>query len=299
MILHQGYIPTPPAQLDKVYKQLDAIQGGALFGDVAGHLTGLGAGKLSTPFKSVMKFCPTAFGDDAQTGPDCTTHGTRNASDIPRAVEIDIKGEPESWEARGATEALYGYRGHTGGGMNPGLATEFVVKHGLLLRKKYDFADLSKYNFSIGDRWGQNGPPQACLDEADKHPCKFFLRLTSVEQARDALAAGYGIHGGSQYGNDGKRNSKGVARFNGSWNHDMAWGAADETGDDLYFMVLQSWGDWNSGGHPDWGPLPTGAFLIPSADANYMIRNGEFWAIGDTVGWPARELPNYGSGDYL
>lgn len=299
MILHTGYIPTPPDQLDRVYKQLTAIQGGAMFGDVAGHLKGLGAGKLSTPYKSVVKFQANAFEDDAQTGPDCTSHGTRNAADIARAVEIDIKGEPESWEARGATEAIYGYRGTASAGMNPGRATEFTIKHGLLLRKKYPFADLSVYNFSVGDRYGRSGLPQAFLDEADLHPCRFFLKVESVEDARDALAAGYGIHCGSDYGNDGTRDSKGRAIWNASWGHDMCWGAADETGDDLEFLVLNSWGKWNRGGMPAWGPIPGGSFIIPSRDAARMIAEGECWAIGDVLGWPARELPNYGAGDYL
>lgn len=299
MKLWQGYIPTDPVQMEKTEKLIASIQGSPMFSDVAPHLKHFGAGKLSLPFKSAMKFQADIFADEPQVGPDCTTHACRNATDTSRAVEIDIRGEPESWEARGATEGLYGYRGNTGDGMNPGRATDFCIKYGLLLRKKYPFADLSTYKFSYGNNWGRSGPPAALLAEAKLHPCKYFLRIKSVEEARDALAAGYGIHCGSQYGNDGTRNARGLATWTTSWNHDMAWGAADDSGGDLEFLVLQSWGNWNRGGQPPWGPIPNGSFIISSRDAARMIAGGECWAIGDVAGWPAKDLPDYGSSSYL
>jgi hypothetical protein len=289
-----GFEPTPVRELTKLEEKLGKFQGSCEFGDFP-QFKGRGSGKLSLPFKSVVKFCPDAFEDDAQETSDCTSHGTRNAADISRAVEIDIKGESEAWIARGATEVIYKYRGHNGEGMNPGLATEFVTKYGLLLRQKYPFADLTKYNPKYAIRSGLTEPVKA---EAAKHPCKYFLRLRTVEQARDALAAGFGLHGGSNYGNDGTRDAKGIATWNDSWNHDMAWGAADES-TDLFFLVLQSWGRWNRGGHPAWGPIPGGSFLIPSTDASRMIKNGEFWAIGNVQGWPLQDLPDYGSSAFL
>ena len=77
------------------------------FKDGAKKIKNSGKGKLSTPFMSVLKFDKNAYIERQTTG-DCVSHATRNACDITRAVEIDIKGDKESWIARGATEAIYG-----------------------------------------------------------------------------------------------------------------------------------------------------------------------------------------------
>lgn len=303
IVKHQGYIPSTPLNLKRLEKLLVPIQGSLDFGDVAAPLKGSGAHKVSTPYKSVERFAPGCFDKEAQEGPDCTSHAARNGGDIPRAVEIDVKGEPEEWITRGATEHLYGARGHSGKGMQPALAAGFLHKYGHLLRLKYKFADLSKYVYRVGAGWGgRNGPPQAVRDEAAKHPFRYQARIRSVEEARDALANGYGVFCGSQYGTDGKRDKRGVWKFNDSFNHSMVWGAADDgviLTDDLYFLVVNSWGPWASGGMPDWGPIPKGAGLIPSRDAKWMIETGECWAIGDFDGFPARDLPDYGSRTFL
>ena len=73
-----------------------------IFGAAAYDLYGDGEGKISLPFKSLLKFDP-AFGPyERQTTGDCVSHSTRNAVDITRAVEIDIKGDNEEFVARGA-----------------------------------------------------------------------------------------------------------------------------------------------------------------------------------------------------
>lgn len=293
---HQGYIPSNVKDSTRVDDRLVKRQGSPEFADF--RVKDLGAGKLSTPYKSVLLFYPKAFSDEPQTTGDCTSHGTRNAIDIARAVEIH-NGDPEGWRARTATEPIYGYRGHSSPGMSPALATEWVSNYGSLLRKEYPFADLSKYDSAIGTRWGRSGPPREVRDEASKHPARYFARIRSIEEARDALAAGYGIHVGSPYGTDGRRDRNGLVRRNDSWNHDMAWGAVDDTGRDMTFLVLNSWGRWNDGGHPQWGPIPGGSFLIPSDDAAWCIRNGEAWAVGDVNGFPPRQLPDYGTSEFL
>ena len=88
-----------------------------VFGAAAYSLYGDGEGKKSLPFKSLLKFDPSFGPYERQTTGDCVSHSTRNAVDITRAVEIDVKGDRESFEARGATEAIYQSRGHMGQGM--------------------------------------------------------------------------------------------------------------------------------------------------------------------------------------
>ncbi|NDG31839.1 hypothetical protein EB118_17425, partial [bacterium] len=175
---------------------------------------------------------------------NCVSHGTRNACDISRAVEIDVNGEKESWIARGATEAIYGARGWSGQGMTGSKAAEFVNKiGGILVRQNYKgVVDLTKYDGMLGAGWGGRGVPDKVLDLANDHQIKTVSLIKSVEEARDALANGYGIAVCSNYGFSNKRDSKGFARTSGSWAHCMAWIACDDTGIEPSFLVQNSWG---------------------------------------------------------
>ena len=60
-----------------------------IFGAAAHSLRDSGEGKLSLPFKSLLKFDPTFGPSEAQTTGDCVAHATRNAIDITRSVEIE------------------------------------------------------------------------------------------------------------------------------------------------------------------------------------------------------------------
>jgi hypothetical protein len=271
-----------------------------LFGDASKKITGSGKGKLSTPYKSVLKFDKKAY-EERQTTGDCVSHGTRNACDVTRAVEIDINGEHESWIARGATEVIYGARGWTGEGMTGSKAAQFVTKiGGILVRQNYKgVVDLSKYNGSLGASWGGRGVPDAVLDLANDHQMKTTSLIRTIEEARDALANGYGIAVCSNYGFSGKRDSKGFAKVQGNWGHCMYWGAADDTNGDLAFLVQNSWGKWNEGGHPEWGPIPDGSFLIHSDVAQGMLSQNGAYAFSNFNGFPVQKLPSYGFEEYL
>jgi len=238
-----------------------------LFGAAAYDLEFSGEGKLSLPFKSVMKYVPN-FGDsERQTTGDCVSHGTRNAIDITRAVEIDIKGESEAFIARGATEAIYQSRGHYGQGMSCSAAARYVHKNGgILLRKDYGDVDLSEYNATLGIK--HRIPSSIYKTEAQKHQVNTTSLVGSVEEARDALANGYAIACCSGLGFSSTRNSHGVAARKGSWSHAMAWIACDDTHEsykETLFLVQNSWGRWNGG--PKKHGQPDGSFWIREKDA--------------------------------
>ena len=283
-----------------VFDELIETSKYAYFKDGAKRISGSGKGKLSTPFKSVLKFDKNAYIERQTTG-DCVAHSTRNAVDLTRAVEIDVKGDSESWVARGATEAIYGCRGHSGQGMSCSRAASFVSKNGgVLVRKNYPgIIDLSKYNSRIGSSWGSRGVPSKVVDEANDHQIRTVSLVKTVDEARDALANGYGISVCSGYGFSNRRDSKGFARRSGSWSHAMAWIACDDTNGEPAFLVQNSWGKWNSGGHPSWGPIPDGSFLIHADVAAGMLRQNGAYAFSDFNGFPPQKLPNYGFGEYL
>lgn len=284
-----------PEHLEKLMSKLKY----PYFGDANDFIKDTGKGKLSTPFKSVLKFDKAAY-EERQTTGDCVSHGTRNAVDITRAIEIHIHNEREAWIARGATEAIYGSRGHGGQGMSCSRAAEFVSKiGGVLVRKNYEgMIDLSKYNSSIGARWGSVGVPEDIVKIGKKHQIKTISNIRTVEEARDALANGYGINVCSSYGFSRTRDNKGIARPSGSWAHAMAWIACDDTGKEPLFLVQNSWGKWNDGGHPDWGKIPDGSFLITSDVADGMLKSGGSFTFSAFDGFPLQKLPNYGF-DYL
>lgn len=285
---------------EHIFEQLMQESKYPLFGAASRKISGSGKGKLSTPYKSVLKFDKNPYNERQTTG-DCVSHGTRNACDVSRAVEIHIHNERESWLARGATEAIYGARGHGGQGMSCARAAEFVSKHGgILVRKNYKgVVDLTKYNGSLGAGWGGRGLPDKVIDLSNDHQIKTASLIKTVEEARDALANGYGINVCSNYGFSNKRDSKGFAKVSGSWAHAMAWIACDDTNGEPAFLVQNSWGIWNSGGHPEWGPVPDGSFLIHADVAAGMLRQNGAYAFSNFDGFPLQKLPSYGFDDYL
>ena len=267
-----------------------------LFGAAAHELRASGKGKVSLPFKSLLRFDPKFGPSESQTTGDCVSHATRNAVDVTRAVEIDVKKEPESFVARGATEAIYGSRGHGGQGMSCSRAARFVAEDGgLLLRQDYgDLVDLSTYNSDIGSRWGRRGVPAKVEEVARKHQVLTISLVTTIGEARDALANGYAISVCSGYGFSSRRDDNGYARQKGSWSHAMAWVACNDTKakGGPGFLVQNSWGAWNGGGK-SYGQ-PNGSFWVDYDIAGKMLGDHGSWVFSDVDGFPPRKLPNYG-----
>jgi hypothetical protein len=79
----------------------------------------------------------------------------------------------------------------------------------------------------------------------------------------------------------------------------MAWIACDDTGSEPLFLVQNSWGKWNDGGHPEWGNIPDGSFLIRAEVASGMLAGNGSYAFSNFDGFPVQKLPSYGFEDYL
>ena len=92
----------------------------------------------------------------------------------------------------------------------------------------------------------------------------------------------------------------GFAKRSGGWSHAMAWIACDDSHEvykETLFLVQNSWGKWNSG--PKRLGQPDGSFWIREKDARGMLSGRGSWVFSDVDGFPARKLPDYGTGDYL
>ncbi len=268
----------------------------------APHLIGSGAGKMALLYRSRELFDPGAFGHEAQTTGDCVSQGSRSAFDTTRCVEIHIKGEPEMFYKRTATEPCYGARGHGGQGMDPARATRFTHDYGTMFRERYSFVDLSKYNSKIGTNWGRSGVPNEVKEECTKHGIGKWIAPTTSGEAKDLLHAGYALHSGQQFGVKNKSDSSGISIQGSAWNHDMATIACDDTMEvypECVFLIANSWGVWNV--KPAvwpvdrYGEWPIGSFWVrESLYQKYFIGNRSIAAYCDVEGVPMKELPNYG-----
>lgn len=274
-------------------KDLDKLLGELphpLFGAAAYNLSGSGKGKLALLYKNILRFDPGFGPAERQVQGDCVSHSTRNAVDVTRSCEI-INGEKEDFVARGATEAIYGSRGHGGEGMTCSGAARFVNKSGgILLRQKYGEYDLSEYS-AIGGRWGRSGVPEDLVKIAVKHQVKTISLINTIEQARDAIANGYAISVCSNSGFSSRRDKYGIASRSGNWAHAMAWIAVDDTHEiykETLFLVQNSWGLWNGGEKRH--DQPDGSFWIRESDAAEMLNQNGSWVFSDVDGFPPRKV---------
>ncbi len=269
----------------------------------APELRGTGTGQVAPLWRSVLRYAPNAFGERQTTG-DCVSHGSRNARDTTRAVEIHLKGESEDFLVCGATEPTYGCRGHGGQGMDPARATQFEVETGWLLRQDYSgVVNLSTYNASIGTGWGRTGVPEAVKELCRQHKVGKFIKIGSVQEAKDALFNGYAIHSGQNIGFKSSSDERGITSPSGSWNHDMACLGFDDT-KTFYpvcvFFIQNSWGKWNQTPRkiPPYGIQP-GAFAIEEEVFARFVRANSMFAYADVQGIKKKDLPNYGTGLFL
>jgi len=276
-----------PEDVDKLLGELPH----PLFGAAAYGLHGSGEGKVALLYKHIQKVDPTFGYHEKQVTGDCVSHATRNAVDITRCIEI-VNGEREAWAARGATEAIYGSRGHGRQGMSCSGAARFVHQNGgILLRKNYGFVDLSKYNGMLGAGWGSRGVPSDVKTEGKKHQVKTISLINSVPEARDAIANGYAISVCSGSGFSSRRDKHGIAKRSGGWSHAMAWVAMDDSReiyDETLFLVQNSWGVWNGG--PKRFDQPDGSFWIRQRDAEVMLSQNGSWVFSDVDGFPPRKV---------
>lgn len=267
---------------------------------------GTGEGQIVLLYESLLKYDPEAFTERQTTG-DCTSHGTRNGVDMARSYEIDKLGESESFQKRGATEAIYGYRGHGGQGMSVVRAMEYISEvGGLAIRQNYSDIgiDFSNYDPKEAIQWGRSGgTPKRLNDIIGNNKTTNISLINSAEEARDALSNGFAIVSGSQHSFASKRDEYGFAARDGKkWGHCTAWGGLStlkdltngkNNSDEPCFLYINSWGDWNGGPKGKYN-IPDGSFWITKTDAEFMIKQKQTYAVGQVQGFKAEKITKFG-----
>lgn len=95
------------------------------------------------------------------------------------------------------------------------------------------------------------------------------------EQIRDLIYNGYGVVIMSNIGFSNKRDSSGLSYPDRIWYHTYAIIGYDDRKTDYnecVYLLANSWGRWNSGGHPSWGPIPDGSFLVTESHLSCMTQ---------------------------
>lgn len=224
----------------------------------------------------------------------CVAHGTNRAILYSLLSEI-ASGSPEKY-APIAEEVTYGgSRVEIGGGRLRGdgsvgaWAAEFVRQFGVVARSKYGKYDLSVYSEDTCRSFGNTGVPTELESIAKTHPVKTITKITTWDEAKRALAQGYGISVCSNQGFSRQRNQNGVAAPQGSWAHCMCLAGYITLDDGTeYGRIDNSWGPNYFSGPVGWGePGPEG-FWAQSKIIHKMLQYGDSWAFSCVEGFPLR-----------
>jgi len=227
----------------------------------------------------------------------CVSFGTAAAVEATLAAEV-LAGEPESVRDI-CQEVIYaGSRVEVGGGRIRGdgsvgaWAAEFVKRWGVIDRAIYGAYDLTTYEEARCRAWGKTGVPDDLEPEVRKHPVQSITMVKTWDQAKQALASGYGIAVCSNQGFRMSRDAEGFARPSGSWAHCMSL-LGYQTGRREGGWICNSYGPNAHTGPVGAGNPPTCGFWADAATVDQMLQQGDSWAFSAVEGFPARRLNWY------
>lgn len=239
----------------------------------------------------------------------CVSFGTNKAIEDTMAGQIKLGNAPEVWKTLCEEVTYAGSRVEIGGGAlrgddgsNGAWAVQFAKTRGVVPRevittKTGKVYDLTSYDPVRCRKWGDAGVPDDLEDVARDHPVKDATLITSTDELKQALAQGYGVAVCSSVGfaDDaagripGTRDSRGVIRARGRWNHCMAFDGYHTENGQLFFHITNSWGAKAHKGPVGWGNPNAAGFWVTAADAERMITTGRCtWAFSGVRGFPAR-----------
>lgn len=226
----------------------------------------------------------------------CVSFGTAAAIECTMIHEIASGSNEEFREI--CQEVIYGgSRVEIGGNRISGdgsigaWAAQFVTKYGFLDRGVYLSGkyDLSKYDVSRCKLWGTKGVPDDLEPEVRKHPVKTITLIKTWDEAKKALAQGYGISVCSNQGFKMVRDKDGFCTDSGKWGHCMALIGYRTKGREGGF-IKNSWGPDAMTGPMGEGDGPPSGFWADSAVVDRMLRAGDSWAFSAVEGFPKKDV---------
>jgi hypothetical protein len=168
-----------------------------------------------------------------------------------------------------------------------------VLKHvGIIKRKDYggygNFIDNSGSNFYAcpdniflrymqsqnGYNYEDNTETAGTIDRVKTISGLFGSPTTISNSIKDLLFNGYGVVLFTNVGFSNIRDSTGLSYPDRNWYHTYSIIGYDDRKTEYpecVFLLANSWGEWNSGGSPSWGPIPPGSFLVTESHLKCML----------------------------
>lgn len=277
----QGWVNDPDA-----VDQIVAMQPFATFSDTeAGKMMPLSA-LPDTVFlfdaarKVLGKLLPPR--NQGQVG-SCVSFGCCRAVEYTMLCEI-AAGENEEFRdlctevnyAGGRVEVGKGRLGR-GDGSIGAWSAEFTKRWGVIDRAVYGKYDLTNYDENRCRAWGASGVPDDLEPEVRKYPVSTITLVATVEEAKQALAAGYGISVASNQGFKMTRDSNGVCAAFGSWAHQMCICGYTVIEGKTYFRIDNSWGaNAHTGPVGPGSPGPEGFYAVDSVVGRMLAQKDSF-----------------------
>ena len=229
------------------------------------------------------------------------------------SVEVNYQGQLEDpicpfWLLPyGKSREIAGMFGR-GEGSFGSAAIEAIQRYGTL---QSNFSGVPKYEVKDGALvWGEQAEmnwsdgtaiKQSFLDIGKKYIVKTAARITSVEEAKAALINGYPLTCASNWGGEMNPKVQGkdpktsilLNRRVTTWGHQMCclgWMMHPEFKD--VFYIQNSWGNSFQGSPKNFDETD-GGFWISAKDMQWIIKDGEVFAISNFAGFPARKLDWY------
>lgn len=240
----------------------------------------------------------------AQAIGDCVSHGWELGAFMLACCEGQVP-------ALFATEPIYGgsrveARGGRLGGYSDGsygaAAAKWIRDWGVLLRQDYSGQtgdpdhDLRGYsgrrakdwgNFGCGGKRDERGNGK--LDQiARQHPLRDVALVKTVDEAAAAIMAMKPVVVCSDVGfGNMVRDSNGVVRRRGTWNHCMMYGGVRWVSGEPQFRQFQSWGKSCSGPDPgiEHQAVSDCSWWTMAEDAERQLRQGDSFALAGAEGW--------------
>ncbi len=237
---------------------------------------------------------PTPIKNQGQVG-SCVGFGTTLAAFNTMAGNIAIGNANEELVDICEEVTYAGSRVDVGGGKLRGdgsvgaWAAKYITEvGGLVSRGIHGANDLSSYSESRCRAWGNSGAPADIKALAKEHHIRATTQIQNWEEAKKALAQGYGIAVSSNQGFTMKRDANGVCQPSGSWAHCMCLDGYTTQGGVEYGHIQNSWGPSAHTGPVGWGEPNTAGFWTKSSTVDHMLKAGDSWAFSGVNGFPAR-----------
>lgn len=176
---------------------------------------------------------PYPIEDQAEVGM-CVGMGAKHSGDASLANEIVYRADDlQLWEPLSA-EAIYaagkevgknkGPNNRFGDGSYGPNSHRAIMEMGYAPMRKYRTFDLSRFDRYRGRLWASTDGtiPAEIRAEMANHKALTCVRIRSYDELQKALSQGYAAHICSGVGFEGKKDSQGFQRPQGSWAHCMA-----------------------------------------------------------------------------